>query len=279
MNIWFPHNADNMWDQSLLKFLISGSGFTRNPPTNEGLVIIASGVVLQDRGDTELRQVLSRVPWVLIIYTSDESRQYDIKRFDHHRMKLWTQYINIPGAKHIPIGYSPNCCSVMEKLQKLPLADRKYKWSFAGQVNHEHRTRMVEQLNSLSDGKLIITGGFAQGLPQNEYYKLLTETAISLCPAGNRYPDSFRIWESLEAGCLPIAEERGLDWEKEGYWNQIKPPFPIVKDWSELQSLLPMLLSEGTMLQQKVNECKSWWNGYKQALLDGLISDVKELSG
>ena len=46
---------------------------------------------------------------------------------------------------------------------------------FAGQVNHESRRQMVENVKDLPNGELRISGGFAQGLDHEEYCRLMSK--------------------------------------------------------------------------------------------------------
>lgn len=49
--------------------------------------------------------------------------------------------------------------------------------------------------------------------------RVLSETKLALCACGNYSPDTFRLYEALEAGALPIVEdEGGLQAWREAFW-------------------------------------------------------------
>jgi len=75
--------------------------------------------------------------------------------------------------------------------------------------------------------------------------------------------DSFRIYEALEAGCIPIVERRpGFDYFAEIYGNH---PFPSVLDWNEAVTLIAHLQTHGLVAGMQ-RACERWWADYKRTL-------------
>ena len=79
------------------------------------------------------------------------------------------------------------------------------------------------------------------------------------CPMGWIHPDSFRISEVLEWGCVPIIKKyNGLD-----YFQNIFPghPMPVVSSWEEIPSIIESL--DYCSLRDKTQE---WYLGYIEDL-------------
>jgi len=56
------------------------------------------------------------------------------------------------------------------------------------------------------------TNGFSQGLPREEYSKILADSKIVLCPRGAVQPECFRHGEAMRAGCVMISQRLPLIW-------------------------------------------------------------------
>jgi hypothetical protein len=57
-------------------------------------------------------------------------------------------------------------------------------------------------------GTFIPTKGFTQGDPHDLYYRQMADAKVAPAPSGPETPDSFRLFEALESGCVPIADTR-----------------------------------------------------------------------
>jgi hypothetical protein len=99
-----------------------------------------------------------------------------------------------------------------------------------------------------------------------------------MCPSGVESPDNFRLYEALEAGCLPIVDAFSTNNQTPGFWRYLfgdDIPFPIVSYWDELPKLLPELLKD---YPRNANRCFSWWQLKKREIKYKLLDDVEELS-
>ena len=59
------------------------------------------------------------------------------------------------------------------------------------------------------------SGGFAKGLPRDEYAEIISETRIALCPMGFKNTECFRLLETMRMGCVIVAD--------------VLPPSPVVQ--------------------------------------------------
>ena len=83
-----------------------------------------------------------------------------------------------------------------------------------------------------------------------------------LAPGGNFAMESFRVWESLVAGAVPIIERgNGHD------WSQLPAGHPLIfiDDWDQIHDVLKQLDTK-TKMDAKQQAIISWWRGYVRQL-------------
>jgi hypothetical protein len=135
------------------------------------------------------------------------------------------------------------------------------------------------------------------GLNTQEYAHLLSNSKFSLSPMGNYSGDCFRVYESLEAGAIPIIEakskrqalallfnpqslvkygsrDRRFWLRNYQYWEKAVStdfPCPVIYNWSELDTLIGSIDIEST--SEKI---QLWWKDYKQSLIQLVHSTVEK---
>jgi hypothetical protein len=109
-----------------------------------------------------------------------------------------------PHCSYLPLGL--NCPS--DAFAPKPIRDRSFRWSFAGQARAT-RQAMVNSVANREDGHLILNETFNSGLNKKDYANLLCDTQIVLCPRGWSSVESYRVYEALEAGAIPLVEDDG----------------------------------------------------------------------
>jgi hypothetical protein len=132
----------------------------------------------------------------------------------------------------------------------------------------------------MPNGRLIENAGFWQGLPRAEYYATMASAKIIPCPSGPTTPDSFRVAEALEAGCLPIVDatcpRAGYP---EGFWKNIfgyVPPIPFIEDWKDLPAVMEKALAGWPANR---DTAYAWWQAYKAQSALWLKTDLDYLRG
>jgi hypothetical protein len=168
-------------------------------------------------------------------------------------------------------------------LADVPVQDRTIPYFFSGQVNHPRREECVAVLNQFKPhykGSIVNTGNrFGEEIiDYRTYMKALSQTKIAPCPSGIESPDNFRLYEALEAGCLPVVDAFSTRFQTHGFWRYLfgdDVPFPIVSYWDKLPDMLPQLLAEWPERSAKVF---AWWQQRKRALRYQLEDDIKEMS-
>jgi len=114
----------------------------------------------------------------------------------------------------------------------------------------------------------LTAGGWGMGLKKTEYRHLLLETTLTLCPGGNMGMDTFRIWEALTAGSIPIIEKAGQDWDMLGEDH----PLLMIEDWAQLPDLFIKLNSKRVLDVMQI-QVYNWWLRYVNKMQD-MVAEV-----
>ena len=229
--------AEGYWDQYIVKKLL-----------NRDQVFVIPGAYQATSLDA-INQRLDIEDYGVVIITSDEENNFPTEYISHPRMKVYTQYNN-NGDKQIPIGSPPNPPVKLEK---------NLDYMYAGQVNTVDREQCADEIDKLK-GFCLRSEGFSQGLDKDAYNEMMGHAKIVPCPGGHVSPDSFRLYEALEAGCTPVIHAR----HKEYFSFLGDFPFPMVNDWSELGGI-------------EYVDYSDWWKEYKKQLHDEVDEDLSWL--
>lgn len=281
------------WDQAMLDMAFAGSWPTGYRFRNEIIERTAEAatfarvhgidgavVVIPARHHVDdidaINDLLAELDWVLVILTSDEERVFPVEKLEHPNMRVWVQTPHVDDRADwvLPVGWPPHLPGL---LRNIDYPDRD-GWFFSGQVNNRRRKECVETLRGLAGGRLVETPGFTQGLPHDEYAAGLAHAKIVPCPSGPETVDTFRVWEALEAGCVPVVDCNTPAGDGSWYWSLLAPgsEVPWIRSWTDLPDLVD-LIEEGW--PANVNRLSAWWQGYKRRLSQRLRDTVRELSG
>jgi len=145
---------------------------------------------------------------------------------------------------------------------------REYDWCFAGSIHGKERQEALEALKSFSSNHRIHTcSGFdaEDGLGTKEYREMLSNSKYALCPAGQDSMDSFRIYEALEAGAIPVTLKHTEHMRVEpSYWHAVffgqqELPFVMGNSWEEVVEKL----NAGESLPT-AEQCGEFWTHWKK---------------
>lgn len=173
-------------------------------------------------------------------------------------------------VKQIPVGYLPG--SRVEGECRIA-TQRKYVWSFLGEVNKTTRPECVRSLIRITPNLWHATDGWkpnrTKSLPNTtrssaEYYSVLRESAFVPCPMGNVSQEAHRIYEALEVGAIPILERRlTMDAHRKVLGSH---PIPTFYRWSDAAAYVVKMWQSPAELDQLQVRCISWWTEYKLQL-------------
>jgi hypothetical protein len=276
--------VNNALDRAELGF-IHRNGFKQLPADADGAVVIIHGEHQVSQVD-EVMDGINRLKWSVIIVIGDDMAQFPSDKLLDPRRKVWLQ-MPVPRQhdridRKLICGYPHDAPAYIALCEK-ELRDKPLNWFYSGQVNHLNRRQCVAQLKMMPAGSGFLneSPGFWSGLPRDEYYRKLASCKVAPCPTGAATPDTLRLGEALEAGCVPIVEDRwppgfprkgqpGLT----GYWRYVlgeEPPFPTLVNWADFPALYEKALSGWPSNRDQLQE---WWRGYKQKMWAWLKEDV-----
>lgn len=268
------------WDQTMLDDLLAnrlyptGLEFERHegyPPRVSGACIILPGRYWHGH-EAEISRALSRFSWVLLFVTSDEESLFGT--VDHPNIKTWRQTPRqgreYPGERLFPVGYTPHVrCLPAEPPEKT------LNVFLSCQDTHQRRHECFAALDGLpasKPGRVHRTPGFTQGMDPAEYMRCMSIAKIAPCPSGAVSVDSFRAWEALESGAIPVVDAASPVDGRTDYWTRLlgEVPFPVVEDWSQVS---------WTALLENWNPepVAEWYRGYKRRLALQLREDLEKL--
>jgi len=192
---------------------------------------------------------------LILLHASDEwySGGYsEYRHFDRVIRNHRTWLARAPGIFTIPVGF-PN--GLAGPGQLTPANQRRYIWSFKGEVKAS-RIEMVEELKGVEPSYV---RGAKEGpwLSLEEYRALLLDSVFLPCPMGNVVAETWRLYEALEFGCIPIVEKRwGIDYYRGLFGGD---PFLRVGSWREAGRLMRDLLATPGELLRLQQTMTQWW--------------------
>lgn len=281
----------NQWDFGLLKSIFDDLGYDYSRDYDhfdygmeQGIVVIPARHHVGR--ELQINAELAKLPKVKLILIGDEEGQFNVELIDHPNIEITVQNPNPQQHdkyKRLGTGYPKHFLE--NKPTEVPKKDLDFY--FAGQstyhapelvppmnVNHR-RQEMADQLEQLENGKIVRSKGFTQGSEPKEYYADMARAKVAPCPSGPELPDTFRLFEALELGCVPIVDERVHKFSKEprdykGYWEWFfgEPvPFPIVQDFGSWKEAVKFAVENYPDLN---NKCQAWWYQQKDKLKEDL---------
>ena len=212
------------------------------------------------------RQAFEKGGRVILLHLSDEVFKDDLGAYRYVDGVIRNCRSDLLAAQRdiffFPLGYKSGFTRSGEPK---PASTRKHMWSFAGDPNKSTRAAMIAAMGGVEGGHIHRTSGFgaADSLSTDAYRDLMEDSVFVPCPVGWLALETFRAYEALEAGCIPIVERRpGLD-----YYTDLlgAHPIPTVTSWDEAAQLVQSLKAAG-QIERVRSTCHAWWQDYKSKL-------------
>lgn len=271
--------SDSCWEWDWVREIFQNVDYREIKDGNFTIVKDRAIIVIghSDKLDGYLSQFKSKNYTYGIVHIADETYSNPTQSYENaafvYRNYWHKKYVVQPQVKCFPLGYKTGFWKNYPKQIK-EARNRKYTWSFAGQINKSTRQDMISNLKKISKHFIYETQSFAdpQALSTEKYRNLLLDSIFVPCPRGFWNLDSFRVYEALECGCIPIVEKQPLDYFTKFYGNH---PFLSVNSWNEAPSLLQHLLNHPELLEQVQKDCYKWWKEYKRNLQNEVAEVVR----
>lgn len=192
-----------------------------------------------------------------------------------------------PYVLTVGLGWKDGRC----KKHKCDNKSWRYDWSFAGDPNKSDRLEMLNVFQRVwpeASSRVHLTSpGFdaLDGLKVNTYFNIMCNSKIVACPTGWKNLDTFRLYEALEAGAVPMVLARS-GWQQHDksmptYWHHIffpnkdrkcqayysnELPFFVGETWEEVVSKAKHLCTQQPerMYEKMRARCNKFWQKYKE---------------
>lgn len=259
-----PHDY---WDHAVIEDLIEGIDLE----ASDRQIVVIPGQ-FQGKHIDRINHHINQHPKVLVMITSDEKALFPHEELEHPDMILW---VMLPDReKHRDVnrylinGWSPDTKHMLRNLGPVKKTDR---WFFSGQMNHTSREKMVEVIKGSpllkrKGEEIFVTEGFTKGMGHEEYFERMAKSKVIPCPGGYYTPDSFRLYEALEAGCIPIPYDKK-------YIHMLlgDTPFPVLDSWDTLPDIIENMADRYPWFN---NEVFAWWQMFKRQMKYDLRDDL-----
>ena len=182
------------------------------------------------------------------------------------RNYLHPLYIQHPKVTVFGLGYKRNftahCLSI-------PAGERSTLWSFAG-TPHGERSVVLDLFKDLKPNEVHACSGFGadDGISTEDYVSMLNDSQFALCLLGQESADTFRLYEALEAGCIPVTINRSNQFDiRPSYWHGVfygeaELPFIAEDNWEKAkEKMIHIIKNNETAAVQK--NCTEFWNKWK----------------
>jgi len=228
------------------------------------LIIVDSSIEKKAELYLKLKLICSKI---FLIHLGDETGEYDLSSVYQNCNHVWrtfcsNKYFVNNKVTCIPIGYKSGVFNINKN-------SRKYKWAFAGTPHKSSRHDLLFQLSGIEPFFCHKTKKFDQKIISvDKMNEALCSTEFLPCPNGFFHPETYRVYEALECGCIPIVENAYK------YYDRLFPrnPFlkidmwadakPIIKNWQQNQII------------KKRNECINWWDNLKNKLQESIKNKI-----
>jgi len=272
--VWHGRFGERRW----IEFLLSPLNVTHaeaGTPMAGAEPAVIHAVSTGNTGIPKDSEILQRVrsdiaagKKVGIIHLSDEWFRCDTSWYKGAAFVLkfyYCSFVSHPAIKYLPLG-CPEHIAPPDKIR--PASERGLLWSFCGQRKYS-RIEMLKALRKISPHRYP-----QEYISSEDYQNMVNDTVFSPCPMGNTTPDTWRFYESLEAGCIPIVEKR---WTID-YFARIFPdacPIPRFQTWGAAGRWIRNH-SDGQLRDRLQADILRWWASEKAKLCTQVSKFVVE---
>lgn len=189
-----------------------------------------------------------------VLHLSDEHGNDDISFYDNSNcLGVIRNYIRSglnSKVKVIPLGYHftvrEGVDNPFERTPQLPF--RSNLWCFFG-TNWNNRQSIVDLLKPIGKNtyKLYDSWNDPANLGREEYCAALLDSVFVPCMGGQN-PETFRLYEALECGCIPILINDDTSANYFTYINEYLP-FLNVNSWAQVPGLMTQLFNDKQSLE------------------------------
>jgi GR25 family glycosyltransferase involved in LPS biosynthesis len=212
---------------------------------------------------------------LIVLHLSDEFGNDPIDWYGHPSVKgvirnYWRPELKSYPTKVllIPLGYTNNRSRIGFP-ESPSFEERDIVWSFAGSLDRNGRQEALEKLRSVKPHREECKPSWSSPdiMKAEEYNMLLQKSKFVPCMRGSHALESYRLYEALEHGAIPIyvpsESAHCMDEYTELYG---KHPFLGFESWSAAAGFLPKLMTQPQVMEKHRTQLRTWWNDKKTEL-------------
>ncbi len=246
-------------------------------------VLVESGLLRLERSpsvDQLVKQREERVSRIkllqdlgnfIVIHISDEEGFDGDEFYDQlpKNIPIWrnfwhSRFDSDPRLRYFPIG--PRNIFLLNNKNNYSIASkRKYPCIFMGTVWASGSRKYALDLfrKNIPNGFYYSSTNFSQGLPLDQYSTLISNSVFCLAPEGDRHLDTFRLWESLSCGCIPLIVDYKFTVQR---LIEQPHPLPVFVSWEDALAFARQMLMAPYHLDALQNKIAKWWERYLSEL-------------
>jgi hypothetical protein len=213
---------------------------------------------------------------ITILHLSDEFGIDDLTIYNSRAVKqvirnYWRSDLHLYGDKvfTIPLGYT-NGKGNGRAFSDLPTySQRSHVWSFAGSIDRPDREKSLASLRAVHPHKEYSKNNWNSPhlVEGQEYMQMLANCKFAPCFKGNRALESFRLYEALEMGAIPVYVPSESRSSKDEY-GELFGQHPLLgfPSWEKAAEVLPKLISQNEVMEKHRKNLQDWWSNKKSEI-------------
>ena len=239
---------------------------TQNLDENESLIIVDHMISTKESFYFDLS---NKVKKIFLIHLGDEGgaeKKDLVYPLCEHIWRTFSlpMFKNFKNVTSIPIGYK--CDPIKDNINILK---RNYKWSFLGTTHGSSRYDLLNKHKNITPNFINLTENFSgkKSMDTNDYYKILNNSIFAPIPHGYFHPETYRLYEALEAGCIPIIENPFQ------FFDNFLPNNPLlsVNSWEDSSTIIKKYLENKKDIEILRNKINDWWTQHKENLKETFL--------
>jgi hypothetical protein len=219
-------------------------------------------------------QFAARGKQMIVLHLSDEFANDDIRFYDSPAVKAVVRNYwrpNLPSkAILIPLGYANGRSG---KYLPVPptFGERKNIFAFSGSLDRPCRVESLDALKAVTPNEIHLRTAWSDPEPQNgqQYNASLRNAKFVPCFCGSKALESFRVYEALEHGAIPIyVPAQSTTGTTDEFVSQYGPnPLLGFPTWSAAAEMLSTLASRHDVMEKHRQKLMAWWSEVKESTI------------
>tara|TARA_R110000824_G_scaffold46485_2_gene133518 strand:+ start:8404 stop:9222 length:819 start_codon:yes stop_codon:yes gene_type:complete len=202
----------------------------------------------------------------ILISTSDEAHKMPSQAYDSDFVHIFKQYHPMTNTND-PLSVItsdkvtaiPLCELQGVEDRNIPISERKYDWSWMGQFDPYRRVEFRDAIDTLAKNekltsKVLWYEGWNNGESIESYSDVINQTKIMPVPRGSGSLESFRFFEALKCGCIPMCTQQ----PHVDFYN-VAPYFSI-PSWDHFGNFVKSLKERQKEIEYLSEQARNWYN-------------------